>query len=143
MSPKKIPSIADQVKASGLDGWARGETRLRTTIVSRDGASHTARMTRPELEEKQLQAKAFQGIRASLDLTQPDFARLIHATPAAVRQWEQARRAIPAPVLALAELARDIPAVRARLEATAARGPVVGSAFARRIQAAKSPRAKA
>lgn len=119
---KKIPSIAEQARAGGADfeGWARGDTRLRTTIATKDGRRSTAYLTRVELEAKLQRAQAFKAIRAELELSQPKFARLLHAGPAAVQQWESGRRSIPAPVFALAELAREMPAVRKRLEATAA-----------------------
>jgi DNA-binding transcriptional regulator YiaG len=119
---KKIPSIEEQARkeAESLRGWAKGETRFKATLVYADGSRSTAHVTRDELDAKLKRAQASKGIRADLELSQSQFARLLHAGAAAVQQWEQGRRAIPDPVFALAELARDIPQARRRLEATAA-----------------------
>lgn len=116
---KKIPSIAEQVKAAGesFGKWGRGEKRLRTTIATRDGARSTFSATRPELEAKLKEAENFKGMRAGLGLSQPQFAQLIQATAAAVKQWETGRRAIPRPVQALAELVLTVPEARKHLEA--------------------------
>jgi DNA-binding transcriptional regulator YiaG len=118
---KKIPSIQEQARkgAEALGKWAKGETRFKATMVYADGSRSTSHVTRDELETKLQRAQAFKAIRADMELSQPQFARLLHAGSAAVQQWEQGRRSIPEPVLALAELARDIPAARKQLEATA------------------------
>jgi DNA-binding transcriptional regulator YiaG len=118
---KKIPSIEEQARkgTESLRNWTKGKTRFKATMVYADGSHSTAHVTRDELEAKLQRAQAFKGIRADLELSQSQFARLLHAGAAAVQQWEQGRRAIPDPVLALAELARDIPQARRRLEATA------------------------
>jgi DNA-binding transcriptional regulator YiaG len=132
MKTKKIPSIAGQIAVGGasLDKWTSGETRLRSTFATKDGGRVTARLTRGEMdarikaheEAKKANAQVMKEIRAELELSQPKFARLLHTGPAAVKQWESARRTIPGSVLALAEIARDFPAVRERLEATAVHG---------------------
>ncbi len=118
---KKIPSIEEQARkgVDSLRDWAKGKTRFKATMVYADGSRGTAHVTRDELEVKFQRARAFKDIRANLELSQPQFARLLHASSAAVQQWEQGRRSIPDPVFALAELARDIPQARRRLEATA------------------------
>ncbi len=119
---KKIPSIEDQARkgATSLKDWAKGKTRFKATMVYADGSRSTTHVTKDELEVKLQRAQAFKGIRADMDLSQSQFARLLHAGSSAVQQWEQGRRAIPDPVFALAEIARDIPQARRRLEATAA-----------------------
>ena len=120
-SRKKIPSIEEQARkgAASLKDWAKGKTRFKATMVYADGSRTTAHVTRDELESKLQRAQAFKGIRADMELSQSQFARLLHAGSAAVQQWEQGRRAIPDPVFALAEIARDIPQARRRLESTA------------------------
>lgn len=133
MTRKKTPSIGDQLAAAApaLKAWGRGEMRLRTTIANKDGGRHTESLTRAELDAKREAAEVFRTIRAELDVSQPLFASILHSTPAAVRQWEQGRRKIPDPVLALAQLARD-PDVRAKLVSLPLPGPggsfVVGGA---------------
>ncbi len=121
-SRKKVPSIEEQARkgAESLRDWAKGKTRFKATMVYADGSRSTTHVTRDELEAKLQRAQAFKNIRADLELSQPQFARLLHAGASAVQQWEQGRRAIPDPVFALAEIARDIPQARRRLEATAA-----------------------
>jgi DNA-binding transcriptional regulator YiaG len=123
MTRKKTPSIGDQLAAAApaLKAWGRGEMRLRTTIATKDGGRHTEDLTRAELDAKRAAAEAFRNIRAELGVSQPLFASLLRSTPAAVRQWEQGRRKIPDPVLALAQLVRD-PVVRAKLETLPAVG---------------------
>jgi DNA-binding transcriptional regulator YiaG len=131
---KKIPSIVEQVKSAGesFAKWGRGEKRLRTTIATRDGKRSVAYTTRLELEAKLKDAEVFKGYRAELGLSQPQFARLIHSTPAAIKQWETGRRAIPSTVRALAELALNIPEARRHLEATAESSATSASASTRK-----------
>jgi hypothetical protein len=51
---KKTPSIADQAQQgiASLDKWAKGESRLRVTMATRDGKRTTFRATRDELQAK-------------------------------------------------------------------------------------------
>jgi len=117
MTPKKTPTIIDQLTggSAALDAWGRGDARLRTTIVSKDGRRHTQDMNRAELDARRARVEAFKEIRTKLEFSQPQFAGLLHASPAAVRQWEQGRREIPDYILALADLTQD-PKNRARLK---------------------------
>ncbi len=117
MTPsKKSELAADLLKAfDDVEAWNKGSLRLRTTITAQDGSRHVEHLTRSEFDGKMKRIATFRGIRDRLDLSQPGFANLLHATPAAVRQWEQGRRAIPDPILLLAQLAQD-PKVRMRME---------------------------
>jgi len=125
-----IPSVAQQAREGmeSLDKWAEGKTRLRVTLATRDGKRTTFRATRDELQAQLKRAQDLKAIRAGMNLSQPGFAHLIRSTPPTVRQWEQGRRAIPEPILTLAKLAREMPAVRKRLEAMA--GPAAAPATA-------------
>jgi DNA-binding transcriptional regulator YiaG len=116
---KKIPSIEDQALkgVDSLKDWAKGGNRFRTTMIYADGSRTTTHLTRNELEFKLKRAQAFKEIRADLDLSQSQFARLLQAGTSAVQQWEQGRRSIPNPVFALAEIARNIPQARRQLVA--------------------------
>lgn len=115
---KRIPSVAVQARkgVAELDKWAKGETRFRITLATKDGSRNTFQATRDELKEKLGRADFLKSIRTELKLSQPGFARLLHTGVSALRQWEQGRRAIPDPVLALADIARAIPKARKRLE---------------------------
>jgi DNA-binding transcriptional regulator YiaG len=73
--------------------------------------------TGPQLDERQQRTEAFKKIRVELKLSQPAMAKALHIGTATVRNWEYSRRTIPEPMLILAELLRDIPAVRKRLMA--------------------------
>jgi DNA-binding transcriptional regulator YiaG len=118
MAQKKTMSVAEQLRR-GMEGhekWRSGELKLRTTIVERSGQSHTAAMTKSELDVRMLKAKFIRSLRSQVGMSQPEFASLIHVSPAALRQWETTRRAIPDNVLALASLAATMPSVRIRLE---------------------------
>lgn len=120
---KTIPSAAEQASQgiASMDKWTEGKTRFRVTMATRDGKRTTFKATRAELSAKIEQAQTLKAIRSDLHLSQTGFARLLQAGASAVKQWEQGRRSIPAPVLALAELAR-LPIVRQRLETMA--GPI-------------------
>jgi DNA-binding transcriptional regulator YiaG len=122
MSTKKNPSIAEQARegAAEVDGWVRGDTRFRITVAGKDGSRATFHATRDELAAiKKQRAEALKEIRGTLHMSQDGFARLLHVAPGTLKGWEIARRAVPEHVYRLAELARDIPAARAHLEATA------------------------
>jgi DNA-binding transcriptional regulator YiaG len=123
MSTKKTPSVAEQVRegAAELGGWIRGDTRFRVTVAGKDGSRETFHATHAELAAiKKQRAEALKEIRGTLHMSQDGFARLLHVAPGTLKGWEIARRAVPEHVYRLAELARDIPAARAHLEATAA-----------------------
>ncbi len=125
MKAKKFPSIAEQVRegAADLDGWIRGDTRFRVTIAGKDGSRSTFNATHAELEEiKTHRAVALKKIRSAMHMSQSGFARLLHVATGTLKGWEIARRAVPEHVYRLAELARDIPAARKYLEATASDG---------------------
>jgi DNA-binding transcriptional regulator YiaG len=122
MSTKKTPSISEQIRdnAADFEGWVRGDTRFRITIADKNGSRSTFHATRAELEAIKIRrAAAFKEIRSALHLSQARFARLLHVATGTLKGWEIARRAVPEHVYRLAELARDIPAARKHLEATA------------------------
>ena len=116
---KRTPSIVEQARQgiAALDKWAKGETRFRVTMAAKDGTRTTFRATRDELNAKIKRAESFKKIRAEMDLSQPEIAQLLHVGPGTVKGWEIARRAIPENVMVLATLAKEMPAVRKRLEA--------------------------
>ena len=158
MSAKKTPSIAEQVRkgAAELDGWVRGDTRFRVTVSGMDGSRATFHATRDELAAiKKQRAEALKKIRGTLQMSQDGFARLLHVAPGTLKGWAIARRAVPEHVYCLAELARDIPAACAHLEATAedtlsstdmrpkARASIAGAAYAARSQGTRKRAAHA
>jgi DNA-binding transcriptional regulator YiaG len=119
MNTKKPISIAEQLRRGieGTEKWKSGSLKLRTTIVEGDGTSTTAMMSRADLDLRRQRAALIKSLRAKVGMSQPEFAKLIHVGPAALKQWETTRRAIPEPVLALASLAVSMPSVRTRLAA--------------------------
>ncbi len=158
MSTKKTPSIAEQARegAAELDGWVRGATRFRVTVAGKDGSRAAFHATRDELAAiKKQRAGALKEIRGTLQMSQDGFARLLHVAPGTLKGWEIARRAVPEHVYRLAELARDIPAARAHLEATAesailsadrrpkAGAPIAGAAYSSPSQATRKRAAHA
>lgn len=58
---------------------------------------------------------SFRKIRESLGLSQSDMAAALQVSKRTVESWEGQRREIPEPMMVLAELLRDLPAVRKRL----------------------------
>lgn len=119
MSTKKPISIAEQLRRGieGTEKWKQGSLKLRTTVVEADGTSTTAMMSRADLDVRRKRADLIKALRAKVGMSQPEFAKLIHVGPAALKQWETTRRAIPEPVLVLASLAVSMPSVRTRLAA--------------------------
>lgn len=59
--------------------------------------------------------ESFKKIRESLGLSQGDMATALQVSKRTVESWEGHRREIPEPMMILAELLRDLPAVRRRL----------------------------
>ncbi|MDB5046985.1 MAG: hypothetical protein JWO30_56 [Fibrobacteres bacterium] len=58
---------------------------------------------------------AFKSIRNELHLSQAGMAEALQVSKRTVESWEGRKREIPEPMLVLAELLRDVPAVRKRL----------------------------
>jgi len=59
--------------------------------------------------------QAFYDIRKALGMTQESMATALQVSKRTVQSWEIGARNIPEPMLVLAELLRDVPAVRRRL----------------------------
>lgn len=73
--------------------------------------------SRVDLDERRRRVDAIKNIRSVMGLSQPEFAKLMHVGTATLRNWEYGRRMIPEAMLILAELLRDMPAVRKPLMA--------------------------
>lgn len=72
-----------------------------------EAAAHTLRQLK--------RIEAFKRIREHLDLSQAAMAAALQVSKRTVESWEGHRREIPEPMMVLAELLRDLPAVRRRL----------------------------
>ena len=101
--------------AKEMGDWKAGKKALRTTIVDEAGGVTVLHATGPELDKRQQRTEAFKKIRVEIGLSQPAMAKALHIGTATVRNWEYSRRMIPEAMLILAELLRDVPAVRKRL----------------------------
>jgi DNA-binding transcriptional regulator YiaG len=100
---------------SGLEGWRKGETRLRITRMDKDGKRAVFHATKAELDERTKRLQAFLAIRSELRLSQSEIAAALRVATSTVQGWEIGRRLIPESTFTLAELLRDMPAVRKRL----------------------------
>lgn len=98
-----------------IKGWKSGTKKLKTTILDEGGGRTEVHASGPELDLRSERAVAFKKIRVDLKMSQPEMAKAMHVGTAAVRNWEYGRRLIPEAMLILAELLRDVPAVRRRL----------------------------
>lgn len=113
---KEKPNRYDGL-AKELEDWKSGKKKLKTTLIDGAGGRTVLYASRPELDERRRRTEAFKKIRLGLDLSQPEMAKAMHVGTATVRNWEYGRRMIPEAMLILAELLRDMPAVRRRLMA--------------------------
>jgi DNA-binding transcriptional regulator YiaG len=100
-----------------LKDFKAGKKKLKTTLIDKGGIRTVIHASSPELEVRAQRTNAFIKIRSDLNLSQPAMAAALHISPATVRNWEYGRRLIPEAMLILAELIRDVPAVRRRLMA--------------------------
>jgi DNA-binding transcriptional regulator YiaG len=103
--------------AKELADWKSGKKKLKTTILDAEGGRTVLHASGPEIEERSQRSAAFKKIRVELGFSQPEMAKAMHVGTATVRNWEYGRRAVPEAMLILAELLRDMPAVRRRLMA--------------------------
>jgi DNA-binding transcriptional regulator YiaG len=110
--PNRYATLANDLK----DFKAR-KKKLKTTLIDKGGTITIVHANSPELAERANRTNLFIKIRSDLDLSQPAMAAALHVSPATVRNWEYGRRLIPEAMLILAELLRDVPAVRRRLMA--------------------------
>lgn len=101
--------------AKEIGDWKAGKKKLRTTILDEAGGRTVLHASGPELDERAHRAEAFKKIRMDLKMSQPEMAKAMHVGIATVRNWEYGRRLVPEAMLILAELLRDLPAVRRRL----------------------------
>ena len=101
--------------AQELREWKSGKRKLRTTILDDGGGRTIFRATAPESNERERRAEGIKKIRLDLALSQPEMAKAMHVGTATIRNWEYERRMVPEAMLILAELLRDLPAVRKRL----------------------------
>jgi len=95
--------------------WKAGKKKLKTTLLDEAGGRTVILASEPELNERARRSEVVKKIRANLKMSQPQMAKAMHVTTGAVRDWEYGRRLIPEAMLILAELLRDMPAVRRRL----------------------------
>lgn len=101
------------------------KTEKRVQKDFKDGKYRDAGLSKKERQEIQEAAAntlrqlkridAFRRIRESLGLSQASMASALQVSKRTVESWEGHRREIPEPMLVLAELLRDLPAVRRRL----------------------------
>jgi DNA-binding transcriptional regulator YiaG len=103
--------------AKEFEDWKVGKKKLKTTVYDKAGGRTVLSLTGPELDERERRTKAFKKIREGLALSQPEMAAAMHVGVGTIRNWEYGRRLIPEALLILAELLRDVPAVRKRLMA--------------------------
>jgi DNA-binding transcriptional regulator YiaG len=95
--------------------WKAGKKKLKTTLLDEAGGRTVIHASEPELDELARRSEAIKKIRSDLKMSQPEMAKALHVTTGAVRNWEYGRRLIPEAMLILAEMLRDMPAVRRRL----------------------------
>ncbi len=110
--PNRYAEAAEDFKA-----WKAGTKKFKTTILDDGGGRTVFYASEPELELRRTRTSAFKKIRLDLGLSQPDMAKAMHVGVGTIRNWEYSRRAIPEAMLILAELLRDVPAVRRRMMA--------------------------
>lgn len=110
--PNRYSSLAKE-----FGDWKAGKKKLKATLLDEAGGRTVIHASEPELNERVQRSEAFKKIRSDLKLSQPEMAKAMHVTTGAVRSWEYGRRLIPEAMLILAELLRDMPAVRRRLMA--------------------------
>ncbi|MDQ3003465.1 MAG: helix-turn-helix domain-containing protein [Fibrobacterota bacterium] len=91
--------------AAGKFADVKQSKKERTEI--RKAASHAGEL----LPRRQ----AFYDIRKGRGMTQGEMAKALKVSIRTVQSWEIGAREIPEPMLILAELLRDVPAVRKRL----------------------------
>lgn len=101
------------------------KTEKRIQKDFKEGKYREVALTKKERQEIQEAAantlrqvkrvEAFKKIRDSLDLSQAGMAAALQVSKRTVESWESLRREIPEPMMVLAELLRDLPAVRRRL----------------------------
>jgi DNA-binding transcriptional regulator YiaG len=108
--PSRYSDLAQELRE-----WKSGKRKLRTTLLDDGGGRTVFRASAPELDERERRAIAFKKIRIDLALSQPEMAKAMHVGTGTVRNWEYERRMVPEAMLILAELLRDLPAVRKRL----------------------------
>lgn len=110
------------------NAWARMKaTRAEKRIQKdfREGKFREVALSKKERKEIQEAAagtlrqlkrlEAFKRIREHLGLSQAGMAAALQVSKRTVESWEGRRREIPEPMMVLAELLRDLPAVRKRL----------------------------
>jgi DNA-binding XRE family transcriptional regulator len=107
--PNRFKGLLDEVK-----DWKAGKIRWKTTLLEKDGTRTVFEESLPESRKREANSVLLKSIRAELDLTQAEMAKALHVSPRSIQGWEIGRP-IPEPVLVLAELLHDVPAVRKRL----------------------------
>lgn len=93
--------------------------RAEEALAIKRGEKRPARVSRRKVTARQAvvvpppvyDAARVQRVRERLGLSQPVFAALVGATPAAVKAWEQGRRNPPGPARRLLEIAERNPDV--------------------------------
>lgn len=107
--PNRFEGLLNEVK-----DWKSGKARWKTTLLEKDGTRTVFEESLPESRKREANSALLKSIRAELDLTQAEMAKALHVSPRSIQGWEIGRP-IPEPVLVLAELLHDFPAVRKRL----------------------------
>lgn len=96
--------------------------RAEEALAIKRGEKRPARVSRRKVTVRHAEvvpppvydAERVRRVREQLGLSQPVFAELVGATPAAVRAWEQGRRNPPGPARRLLEIAERSPEVLER-----------------------------
>jgi DNA-binding transcriptional regulator YiaG len=104
---------------SGLDAefkaWKAGTKKLRTTVSVGKSERVAFRASEPELKTRLVRMTEFKKLRDGLGLSQIEMAEALHVNFRTLQGWEIGKSSVPDPVLILAELLHDLPAVRKRL----------------------------
>lgn len=98
-----------------IEEWKSGRLRMKASVHEVDGTiGATWEESGPEYLERRKRLEQFKSIRSNLDLSQSEMAAALHVATKTLQGWEIGKP-IPDPVFILAELMRDLPAVRKRL----------------------------
>jgi DNA-binding transcriptional regulator YiaG len=94
--------------------WAAGKIKFKASVLEKEGSRTQWNESGPENKARKERLIRFKAIRADLGLSQSGMAAVLHVATKTLQGWEIGKP-IPEPVLILAELIHDMPAVRKRL----------------------------
>lgn len=113
---KKIPTVSEQLEmvAKDIKDWKAGKAKLKTTLLEKDGTRTIWHESLPEEKMRRARQATLQAIRADLALSQSQMAAGLRIATKTLQGYEIGKP-VPDSILVLAELLRDLPAVRKRL----------------------------